>query len=592
MPTRLLAVLVLALLVGLPKACGQVNPPSPAGAAEPTALRTWSDSTGTFRITAEFLGLDGAIVRLRKTDGSEIRVPLASLSAADQAYARQAASRPVAIPPANPFAGPVVSGAPAPAVPTAATGGGNASDLVDRIERAVVRIRTDNGLGSGFVVDPKGLICTNYHVIDGASQATVSFKDERSLPVLGYAALNRGKDLAILSVQAGPPLPSLNLSASLPGKLALVMAFGSPEGFSFSATQGNVSAVRQGEEVRRITLEVAHLDLCQSLGYDMDSTWIQSTAPISHGSSGGPLVDAQGDVVGINTWYWPGGQSLYFAVAAKEIANLLPQAGFPHPLSSLPPSLHSVARRAAPDTVPRTRTVPEASVSVPAFRITLPSGDLLTSDLMTVDRFRLQNWIATASNRGAVNLHRPDGSLCAICDNKKGVLDGATITVHPSNSLATYGTYADGLRHGFVKTWSAEGKVEYWCQYVKGKKHGFCCSFKDADLQLVLQYDHGKNTGVHLISGTAIRKSFDDETAAAADEAAGPGLEDLRETENQLLKNEQKVKKQVKDEDQKLRHQRANSLNVEKRNGITSRAIQHAKEAEAILNSMHKSAGL
>ncbi len=225
----------------------------------------------------------------------------------------------------------------------------NAVALVDRIEAAVVRIDTDEAVvGSGFVVDPKGLICTNYHVINGASRATVTFKDHRSLPVLGYVAVNRGKDLAILAVQPDAPLPSLRLSANLPAKLAVVMAFGSPKGFSSTVTQGNVSAIRDADEVNKISLESGNGDFCRRMGYDGDSTWIQNTTPISPGSSGGPLVDTQGEVVGINTWTVTTGQGLNFAVAAKHIADLLPKVAPPRPLSTLLPPLHSVAQQHPP----------------------------------------------------------------------------------------------------------------------------------------------------------------------------------------------------------------------------------------------------
>jgi antitoxin component YwqK of YwqJK toxin-antitoxin module len=485
------------------------------------------------------------------------------------------------------------NGVPLDARTAQLAGNENASALVDRIEAAVVRIDTGRSLGSGFVVDPKGLICTNYHVINGASQATVTFKDQRSLPVLGCAAVNRGKDLAILSVQAGSPLPSLRLGANLPSKLSTVMAFGSPEGFSFTATQGNVSAIRQGDEVSKITLEIVGQDICRALGYDGDSTWIQSTAPISHGSSGGPLVDMQGEVVGINTWYEPKGQSLFFAVAAKHIAELLPKAGPPRPLSTLFPPVHSVAGRDGPNTVPGTWANPRGPIGVLSYRITFPSGDVLTGEMLATDRYRLGNWVGSASgNRGIAHLRRPDGTLYAICSIRNGALEGETVMVHPSNDLAIYATYAGGLRQGVVKTWNAEGKVEYWCQFAKGKRHGFCAFFKDADLQLVLQCDHGKTTGVHLISGNAISKSFADEDVASADKTAGARLGELNETESQLLKNEQKIKKQAHDEDQRMRQHRASSLNVGKRNAITSRANENAAENQAVVNALRRASGL
>ena len=579
MPTRLLAVAVLTLLVGLPRAWAQGDLPPQARPAPAAAARTWSDSTGTFHIVATFLGMDSGFVRLKKTDGVETRVAVEKLSKADQEFVPQATDRsPVIVPPANPFAGAVGPGAAMLAAPEAANG--NAAALADRIEAAVVRIDTDEALGSGFVVDPKGLICTNYHVIDGASTATVTFKDHRSLHVLGYVAVNRGKDLAILSVQPDTPLPSLHLSANLPAKLTEVMAFGTPKGFDFSATPGSVSAVRRGDEINKTVLEIEGGDL----GLDGDSTWIQNTAPISHGNSGGPLVDMQGEVVGINTLSDPHGQSLNFAVAAKELADLLPKVAPPRSLSTLPRSARSVARRNPPDTVAPIPTRPGGRANVPKISITFPSGDMLTNGMLVAGSKR-PVWYVNAKgvvifDGGAVNelpsplvvqmanngspprvdlpqsIDYPDGSPYAIC----GMLEGVTNTFHPNKGRATCAMYAAGLRQGVVKTWNAEGKMEYWCQYLKGKTNGLCCWFQDGDLKLVVQCDHGKTTGVYLISGNAIGKSFADEDAASTDETVGDRLEQLQVIEDRLSKDEEQIKKdlkkQVRDDGRKLHPKR------------------------------------
>ena len=215
--------------------------------------------------------------------------------------------------------------------------------------------------------------------------------------------------------------------------------------------------------------------------------------------------------------------------------------------------------------------------------------------MMALDRSEPSSWYATAQSGTAIHLNRPDGSLFAICGNKNGILDGVTTTLYPSKDLEIYATYVNDRRHGIVRTWNEEGKVEYWCQYLKGKRSGFCCAFKDGDLQLVLQCDRGKTTGVHLISRTTISKTFEDEDAASADEEAVARLEELQAIEERLLKTEQKVrkdvKKQIHDEEQKLRHQRASSLNVQKRNDISNRAAEHTNETQAVIDSLRRASG-
>src|SRR5947209_8480877 len=81
----------------------------------------------------------------------------------------------------------------------------------------------------------------------------------------------------------------------------LVAAFGAPQGLSFSASEGIVSAVRSGKELKSM------LPAYQATGYSEAATWVQTTAAISPGNSGGPLVNMKGEVVGLNTWAYTAG---------------------------------------------------------------------------------------------------------------------------------------------------------------------------------------------------------------------------------------------------------------------------------------------
>ncbi len=211
---------------------------------------------------------------------------------------------------------------------------------VARVDPCVVTIKVDAGEGSGFLVDAKGLIVTNYHVIEGAKTATVVLADKKTLPVEGFVAINQGKDLALLRVQAGAtPLPSLLVSQQTPARGERVFAFGAPMGLSGSVTDGIVAAVRSGAEVADTLRKLAHRDVYrESLHYDLDAQWVQSTAPISPGNSGGPLVNAQGEVVGVNTWLWTAvGQNLNFSLSAIHVRELMQSGGDAvKPLSSLP----------------------------------------------------------------------------------------------------------------------------------------------------------------------------------------------------------------------------------------------------------------
>src|SRR5436305_5887232 len=147
--------------------------------------------------------------------------------------------------------------------------------------------RVEHGLGSGVIISPDGYIVTNNHVVDGATDIRVTMTDRRILPakVVGRDKLT---DLAVIRVNA-TDLPSVPLGDSTklhPGQT--VLAFGNPLGFRFTVTRGIVSALNRPNP----------------FGQDRRAPgeFIQTDAAINQGNSGGPLVNAHGEVVGINTF--------------------------------------------------------------------------------------------------------------------------------------------------------------------------------------------------------------------------------------------------------------------------------------------------
>jgi serine protease Do len=147
--------------------------------------------------------------------------------------------------------------------------------------------RVEHGLGSGVIISPDGYIVTNNHVIDGAVDIRVTMTDRRILPakLIGADPLT---DLAVIKIE-GSNLPNVPLGDSTqlhPGQT--VLAFGNPLGFRFTVTRGIVSALNRPNPFaadRRAPGE-----------------FIQTDAAINPGNSGGPLVNAHGEVVGINTF--------------------------------------------------------------------------------------------------------------------------------------------------------------------------------------------------------------------------------------------------------------------------------------------------
>ncbi|WP_322112036.1 HhoA/HhoB/HtrA family serine endopeptidase [Aerosakkonema funiforme] len=171
--------------------------------------------------------------------------------------------------------------------------------------------RTVRGTGSGFLINTQGQILTNAHVVNGADTVTVTLRDGRNFQgkVLGEDSLT---DIAVVKINANSlPVVALGNSDSLrPGQWAI--AIGNPLGLDKTVTVGVISATD------RTSSQVGVPD--KRIGF------IQTDAAINPGNSGGPLLNARGEVIGINTAIIGGAQGLGFAIpinTAQRIAEQL-----------------------------------------------------------------------------------------------------------------------------------------------------------------------------------------------------------------------------------------------------------------------------
>jgi S1-C subfamily serine protease len=173
---------------------------------------------------------------------------------------------------------------------------------------AIVRIEAGEGkVGTGFIVAEGGLIATNLHVIEGEAKIRVKlYKDTTEYPVTMIAGVDRGHDLALIWIQPKKQLPVLHLGDS--GRLSAgdrIYAIGNPLGvFDYSVTDGLISQVRE---------------------LTPDLTILQISAAISPGSSGGPLFNQAGEVVGVTTAIITQGQAINLAVPANYLRPMIKQ---------------------------------------------------------------------------------------------------------------------------------------------------------------------------------------------------------------------------------------------------------------------------
>jgi S1-C subfamily serine protease len=178
------------------------------------------------------------------------------------------------------------------------------------------------GAGSGFIIDPRGYILTNYHVVEGAQSIEVVLGDQSRHPAK-YIGADQRNDVALIKIDPkGKQLTTLKLGDSTAIQVGQkVLAIGNPFGFQSTLTTGVVSAVGRTVQTSQTTfIEEA----------------IQTDAAINRGNSGGPLIDTHGDVIGINSAiYTPTGTTagIGFAIpinTAKNIANDLITSGRVH----------------------------------------------------------------------------------------------------------------------------------------------------------------------------------------------------------------------------------------------------------------------
>ncbi|MBI6545208.1 MAG: trypsin-like peptidase domain-containing protein [Cyanobacteria bacterium NC_groundwater_1444_Ag_S-0.65um_54_12] len=160
------------------------------------------------------------------------------------------------------------------------------------------------GIGSAFAVAADGLLITNWHVVKKAKIITVAFQSGKQYPgrVVGYDAL---ADLALLRVHAND-LPILPIDRNDDLQVGeWVVAIGNPLGLTTTVTAGIVSGIRRG------------------LAINESIPFIQTDTPINPGNSGGPLLDLQGQVVGVNTAIIRNVSGISFAIPAQTLRSVL-----------------------------------------------------------------------------------------------------------------------------------------------------------------------------------------------------------------------------------------------------------------------------
>jgi hypothetical protein len=178
--------------------------------------------------------------------------------------------------------------------------------------------------GTGFFISEDGKAITNLHVLIGATKASALVGKDEIEYAIQPLTISVGYDLAlfrVISKTKDEKFRAMVIRETKPRVGEEVWSMGFPRSLGYTLNQGVVSGVRVADVLKR--------DLKIDLGHAPGSTWIQTDCTINSGNSGGPLIDSNGHVVGVNTWAYTAADNTYFALAASHLKSITSYSGEP-----------------------------------------------------------------------------------------------------------------------------------------------------------------------------------------------------------------------------------------------------------------------
>ncbi len=328
-------------------------------------------------------------------------------------------------------------------------------ELYESVAAAVVEleVRDRSGdllcTGTGFFVDDSGTLVTNAHVVlaDGAAFVVARLFDETQLYIDKVSAVDKENDLAIVDV-AIDGNEFVRLAIEPPQVGARVFAVGNPIGLRRTLSEGLVSGVREIDDQRSL---------------------IQTSAPISSGSSGGPLLEEKGNVIGVTTLELVVGQNLNFAVPAAAIQELLALDNDPQEIAKLsspsdgPSEPKAAIEDRTFDEVDSLRGIKHVYVMFNEKSAEAEAAGLFASALKTSAELRLRGLgipVLSSSDQSPDNriaiLYFRVGTMLERTDNEFFVY---TVDVELRQTVALPNDTRDSNIYGAAVTWSPPGRL-------------------------------------------------------------------------------------------------------------------------------------
>ncbi|MFO0809226.1 MAG: trypsin-like peptidase domain-containing protein [Gemmataceae bacterium] len=306
-------------------------------------------------------------------------------------------------------------------------------EVVDKVADAVVNIHSErsvtpvagenlfspdsganrvNGMGTGIVLDPRGFIVTNQHVVDDVQVIRVKLRDGSTYPAK-VIARDPESDLALLKVEPRRPLATIPLGTA--GDLMIgetVFAVGNAYGYEHTVTTGIVSAIKRDVTLNK---EMAYKSL------------IQTDTSINPGNSGGPLINVHGELVGVNVAIRAGAQGIAFAIpvdsmirVSAEMISVRRRSGLTHGLT--------LADRVEPKSSPAVRYLTVEKVDAAATSAGFKVGDTV----VRVGDTKVQ----TTLDFERALVDRPTGDKIPVIVRADGTERSVELVLRPSNAGA------------------------------------------------------------------------------------------------------------------------------------------------------------
>jgi len=275
-----------------------------------------------------------------------------------------------------------------------------------------------NGMGTGIVIDPRGYIVTNQHVVDDVQSIRVHLADG-SVHVARVIARDTESDLAMIKIDAPKPLPVAPLATATDLMVGeTVIAVGNAYGYEHTVSVGVVSATGRNVNLNK---EVAYRQL------------IQTDAAINPGNSGGPLVNVYGDLVGVNVAIRAGAQGIGFAIPVETMIRVASNMILARVRNGLAHGMvvRDDVRIDAAGSCTRSAYVDRTEASGPAGRAGLQRGDLLVKvgDLP----------IQTSLDVERALIDRPAGTPIPVVYRRDGTAATTDLILDPARPVAPAG---------------------------------------------------------------------------------------------------------------------------------------------------------